>query len=242
MAPGGIPYVDQICDELNPVCGNPGACCDDATGICTTEFELACVGRFIAGATCDPDPFDPPCGEYVAPCASQPPNQVTGIFADIACAACPTGIQLLAENFVLGSERNVTGVRVWGGYYPGNIPLDNDLFIVKIYADDAGGVPGTELAVYGPTAATTRDTTGVVLFGVDEYVYTIDLAETLGPGTYWIAVYNDTATLATDSWFWEAGDLDVTAGIAGQAFTFADPPDTWNYDAATDMAFELICE
>ena len=50
------------CAQLDPPCGNPGACCDDGTGICTIEFEANCAGRFIPGAACEPDPFDPPCG------------------------------------------------------------------------------------------------------------------------------------------------------------------------------------
>ena len=57
----------KTCAELDPPCGNPGACCDDGTGVCTEELELNCVGRFRAGETCDPDPFTPPCGEFV-PC------------------------------------------------------------------------------------------------------------------------------------------------------------------------------
>ena len=31
---------------------------------CYIEFQANCPGRFVAGAECDPDPFDPPCGEW----------------------------------------------------------------------------------------------------------------------------------------------------------------------------------
>ena len=60
-----VHYSGESCDELDPMCGNPGACCDDDTAICTEEFKLNCTGRFVAGATCDPDPFTPACGEWV---------------------------------------------------------------------------------------------------------------------------------------------------------------------------------
>ena len=56
----------ETCAGMDPPCGNLGACCDDNTGECTEEFKLNCDGRFLSGATCDPDPFTPPCGEYHA--------------------------------------------------------------------------------------------------------------------------------------------------------------------------------
>ena len=66
-------HYQQACADLDPQCGNPGACCidnpppnEDPPGECTVEFELNCAGRFVAGATCDPDPFTPACGEYDA--------------------------------------------------------------------------------------------------------------------------------------------------------------------------------
>ncbi len=76
---GFQPVVDQLCADLDPACGNPGACCDEDAGICTTELALDCIGpRFAAGAPCDPDPFDPPCGEWVSVgvlyCPSNPDN------------------------------------------------------------------------------------------------------------------------------------------------------------------------
>ena len=52
----------QTCSELPP-CGNPGACCDDATGVCSVEYEYNCNGRFIPGETCATAEFDPPCGQ-----------------------------------------------------------------------------------------------------------------------------------------------------------------------------------
>jgi hypothetical protein len=67
---GGELYSLEFCDDLDPICGNPGACCidnppggTDPPGECTIELEELCSGRFLPGVECDPDPFDPPCGE-----------------------------------------------------------------------------------------------------------------------------------------------------------------------------------
>jgi hypothetical protein len=102
-------------------------------------------------------------------------------------------------------------------------------------------MPGAEIAKFGPMTS-ARTATGVVLFGVDEYLHELALELTLGAGTYWIELFNDTSG-STESWFWEAGSRDQAYGIAGQAYTFdAYPLESWSFDGSTDMAFELICE
>lgn len=61
---------DVLCADLDPACGNPGACCDYTSETCTWELELDCTnGRFRPGQTCASMPFDPPCGSgSYAPC------------------------------------------------------------------------------------------------------------------------------------------------------------------------------
>lgn len=54
----------EQCAEMEPECGTPGACCDDEAADCWSEYQVNCPGRFVPGATCEPDPFDPPCGEW----------------------------------------------------------------------------------------------------------------------------------------------------------------------------------
>ena len=105
-----------------------------------------------------------------------------------------------------------------------------------------GGTPGAEITSWGPLAATTKTATGVVLFGVSEYEYTIDLDPNLvlATGSYFVEIYNDT-TAVSDAWFWEAGNLDICAGIVGQAWTTTLPEEPWNYDPGTDMALDIIC-
>jgi hypothetical protein len=66
IAEGKDPYPDQLCADLDPACGDPGACCDDETAICTDDvLKLNCAGRHASAMPCDPDPFTPPCGEWV---------------------------------------------------------------------------------------------------------------------------------------------------------------------------------
>ncbi len=69
----GAPLVfhyQQGCEELDPPCGNPGACCLDGASTCTYEYDLHCAGRFHAGLPagvtigepCAVDPFLAWCG------------------------------------------------------------------------------------------------------------------------------------------------------------------------------------
>jgi hypothetical protein len=211
------------------------------TGIAVTGNCSAAVcgdGACTGDEDCCNCPVD--CGAYG--CLNQPQNGTNGIFSDLDCGACSTGIQLLADQFMIcdGVEIQLDQIRFWGGYWPDNNVTDPDLFTV-IFRDNNAGVPGGALLTLGPVAATTKTATGVVLFGVDEYVYTIDFDDLFIPaGIYFIEIYNDT-TGSTDQWFWEVGDLDSCAGVAGSAYSFTVPEEPWNYDAATDMSLELIC-
>jgi uncharacterized repeat protein (TIGR01451 family) len=168
----------------------------------------------------------------------QPPNQSNGIFADASCDLCG-GAQVLAENFVLGSSVNVGQIVFWTGYFPTDTPIDPDEITV-IFHEDAGGLPGAALYTES-NIAYDRVQTGVILFGVQEWMHTLTLATpvALGPGTYWVEIYNDTG-FGTDDMFWEVGDLDPANGIAGQAFAFEAPGSSWFYDPEADMAIQLI--
>ena len=170
---------------------------------------------------------------------NQPPNQTNGIFSDSACAHCGSGQQVLAENFVVTSGITICEITCLGGYFPSDTAI-TDTFTVLVHADDGAGLPGAVL--YSETGvASTRATTGVILFGVSEYAYVLTLAApvALSAGTYHLEMYNDTTASPGDSWFWEVGDLDATTGILGQAWTTVAPGSGWNYDGGTDMAFGI---
>ena len=239
---GGWPYECSYCiyglgGELIACDGEGGV---DPVGLTVYGMCQAAVcgdGICNGDETCLTCPED--CGE--CECLSQPPNASNGIFSDIDCDYCGSGpIQINIENFVMLEPATIYGLQFWGGYYPGNLVSDPDVFMV-IFREDAGGTPGAEIASYGPVAG-TRAATGVVLFGVDEYVYNIDIpALAFAAGTYWVEIYNDTSD-TTDSWFWEVGDLDPDAGVAGVGFTFTLPEEPWSLDAANNFALEIICD
>jgi len=218
----GLGGVDPVGITVTGDCAAPPECGD---GVCEPPLET-CI-------TCPED-----CGE--CGCPEQPKNEQNGLFSDLNCDFCGTGVQVIADNFLLTADQTVQSIEFWGGYYPDNLPSDPDQFYVLFLADD-GGAPGDPVWSIGPVAATTKSTTGVVLFGVDEYVYTIDLGADLVAGTYWIELYTDTSD-TTDSWFWETGNLDPVVGIAGSAWTPESPdPATWNLDPATELSFILTC-
>jgi hypothetical protein len=228
----GTPQCAQYVGEV--ICGNvpPTACCvdGDCIGDLTPDDCDAAGGFSVAGETCD---------NFVCPTSLfQPPNQSNGIFSDPDCDFCG-GIQLLADNFMLPGETEITSIEFWGGYFPDNLPLSPDVITV-IFREDAAGSPGAAIETYGPQDADMRDDTGVDLFGVDEYHYVFNTPSriVLPAGTYWIELYNDTSA-NTDSWFWEVGDADPIFGIIGSAFTFTLPEEPWSLDAVNDFALRF---
>ena len=219
-----------------------GICCDYGDGWYSVYHDGQPVcggGEFGHSETCSNIGWD--CGEGPK-CMVQPPNQLNGIFSDLDCTPnCPTGMQILAENFVLNQEDQIDSLRWWGSYYPGDSEPD-DCFTVIFRNDDGTGMPGDEINRL-ECVAPARVQTGVVLFGVHEWEYWLDLDpnKVLGPGAYFVEIYTDT-TGNPDIWFWETGNSDPNKGIPGQAFTLTLPEPPWNYDAATDMALEVICK
>jgi hypothetical protein len=172
----------------------------------------------------------------------QAPDQVNGIFSDVACSACTTtGTQVVADNFALATTETLEVITIWSGYFPGNTPTTTDPLTVIIH-NDAAGAPGA--VVYQESnVASTRATTGIILFGVEEYRHTLTLAApvSLPPGTYWIEIYNDSAIGGSpDDFFWETGAPDTVGnGIPGTVFSTTAPGTAWAASTATDFAVQL---
>ncbi|PWB69103.1 MAG: hypothetical protein C3F15_15665 [Holophagae bacterium] len=170
---------------------------------------------------------------------AQAPNAVNGLFSDLGCELCPTGVQIIAENFVIstgGVGVNVNQIVIWGGYYPSNVPVPANFEILFQY--DNAGVPGGVL--YQASLLPSADVlTGVTLFGVSEHQVTFDFPPvTLPDGTYFVEIHTNTG-VGNDAWFWETGNLDGTHGVAGSTWATEYPATAWNYDPATDLSITL---
>ncbi len=171
---------------------------------------------------------------------NQVPNQNNGFFSDAHCDGCSGGTQVVAENFTITQMQTIGQIVLWGGYYPDDTPINPDHFTV-IFHEDSGGVPGATIAT-ATDVPYVRTQTGVILFGVHEWMYTLTLntSISLSPGNYWVEIYNDTGT-ATDDFFWETGDVDTIGnGLMGSAWATSAPGSGWNYDSNTELAIQLM--
>jgi hypothetical protein len=169
----------------------------------------------------------------------QQPNAVNGLFADVSCDLCG-GSQVLAENFSLSGSVDIGQINFWTGYFPTDTPIDPDEITV-IFHTDSGGLPGPAIYTESPVAY-ERVQTGVILFGVHEWLHTLTLDSpvTLGPGNYWVELYNDTGFAGFD-FFWETGNPDTIGnGLPGSVFAFTAPGSGWNFDPFTELAIQLL--
>ena len=178
----------------------------------------------------------PPCSGGCDTHLYQAPNASNGIFSDASCDLCAQP-QVLADQFVNDVDQDICSLNVWGGYFPGNTAL-SDVFTLIVH-DDAAGLPGAVIYTESGVSA-TRVMTGNVLFGVDEWEYTVTpaaLIPMLAGNTYWIELYNDTGA-GTDDWFWEVGD-ETAPGLAGSGFAFEAPGVTWNFDTVNSFSLQV---
>lgn len=172
----------------------------------------------------------------------QPPNQTSGIFSDLDCAAClPTSLQqVVAENFILDTPNTIAQLVVWGVYAPNNTIPEKDDFTVTFRSDNAG-LPG-EVISTETHIPTERVDTGLNLFAMDEHMYTLTLINpiTLTPGRYWVEVFNNT-TDSPDTFTWETGDPDPVYGLFNAVFSAFYPNPSWRTgNPVTDFALQLI--
>ena len=163
----------------------------------------------------------------------QAPNGLNGFFAD------PAFPQIVADNFIsTGGGLLNYELTFYGGYFP-NDPLPTDAFTVNLY-NDAGGLPGGAATLITSGSADSRTATGNILFGVQEYEYSLNLGNLdLVAGTYWIEISNSPGILPNDVWFWETGDLDPVNGIDDAAFSI-DGGLTWaSLGPGNNLAFTI---
>jgi len=173
----------------------------------------------------------------------QAPNGVNGLFADSNCLLCGTLQQTIADNVNIttaGPAVAITELVIWGGYYPENIPNTTDDFTFIIH-DDNAGQPGNVLFTVSGVQATSRVTTGIQLFGTDEYMFTFDFSASPIPvpttGIYWLELFNN--SVESGNFYWETGNLDATNGILGSGWYTTTPGTAWNLDPANDLAVQI---
>ena len=166
---------------------------------------------------------------------SQAPNQVNGLFNDGDCAACGTGAQSIADNFVLDDSVSVGEVMWWGGYFPGDI-FSSEPYTIMFHTD-SGGLPGAMISSESQVPSATA--TGVILFGVSEYEFDMVISPVaLDPGVYWIEIFTNTTGNA-DQAFWETGVTDPVNGIFDAVFSTTVPGTTWG-NTGLDHALVLF--
>ena len=170
-------------------------------------------------------------------------NQVSdpfnGFFSDDDCASCiPSGQQTVADNFVAPKDGDISEICFNGGYFPNNIN-QTDAFTITFYSNNAG-LPGAVIAGPMPLNLSSKATTGVILFGINEYSYQGSfnpVAVTAGT-TYFVSIVNSTPG-NIDSWAWITGAIDAVNGITGHGFSFEVPAVSWNPDPSVEQAFTL---
>ena len=113
-----------------------------------------------------------------------------------------------ADDFQLAATSTITLVRWWGFYQGSNIPLEPDVFTLRIFADNAGSPAIAPLSEWHLDKVHRR-ATGLVSSGYDVYEYTATLKPRLAlpPGTHWLSIVNDvdTESVGTD-WLWMLSD------------------------------------
>ena len=237
---------DGAWDHLTAYCiqaldGTTLACDGEGSGSLPTGMTIygSCVPlvcgdgncQWEGGENCATCPED--CGD--CRCPSQPVLAGGNAYgSDIACDYCDPnepGVQVLADNFRIFEETMLSTIRFWGAYTPGDeVPTDAFTVIIR---EALGNYPGEALVTFSPIAATRTS------LGDGDYEYTVDLDYALDPGTYWLEIYNDTAS-STETWGWYAGTADDEPySIPGAAYA-ATMPEDWML-SSFELAFELEC-
>ncbi len=166
----------------------------------------------------------------------QPPDQTTGIFSDTSCDFCSSGIQSIAEDFVLSTDGTIYSISIWGIYFDTDTLMPDNWTV--IFHADTGAGPGVAL-----NTQTNVPTSLIVIgdfFGYTEYQYTLtlDTPVPLNAGSYWVEIYTDTG-YGTDDWAWETGTVDSTSGRPGFAYAFETPGTVWATDPSLDLSIQV---
>ena len=141
-----------------------------------------------------------------------------------------------ADDFILSSASQLTGLNWWGIYAFDNIVQGPDAFTVRIFSD-AGITPSSSPLFEFSLGDLGRVDTGVDSFGLEVYAYSglLPSPVNLESGTtYWLSIVNNTEANATDNWFWQR----VTR-FSGQVAVRESDSDYWGTLYPATLAFNL---
>ena len=117
-----------------------------------------------------------------------------------------------------------------------NVPLDPDVFTIRIFAD-AGGHPDATPLAEEQLVRVRRSLTGLTTGGLDIYEYVAQLKPRLAltAGVYWLSIVNDVMVEETSTdWLWVLNDLSA----GNYAFRFNDGS-AWESVHPFTLAFEI---
>jgi hypothetical protein len=168
----------------------------------------------------------------------QDPDQANAYMSDADPMPGNTVAYSMAENFSLTEPRTINTLVIWGLYVPNSGDSVTDAFTVSVLEDDRG-LPGAVISSES-SVVFSRTKTGAILFGYDEWTYSMALANPvmLSPGTYFIEVFNDTAG-SPATFFWETGSLDAEHGGVGAVGAPEVPGVNWEYDSTIELSVRI---
>lgn len=139
-----------------------------------------------------------------------------------------------ADNFSLASNKTIGSIQFWGLWFNNLVGVEN--FTAVFYGDE-GGSPGSVLATISLTNVVSS-TTGIDVFGFDEYLHTADLATAFDAeagSTYYLSIFNDSGLGDDGTWAWESSAAE-DIGWLSQDFGSTFDSD----DRVGGFAFRLI--
>jgi len=226
--PNGVPDECDIADGTSEDCNNNAVPdeCDIATGF---------------SEDCNTDGIPDEC--QLGNCLNQYSTTTGGAASDLACEDCSSGVQVMADQFVLSGGSSVVGLRWRGAYAPADDASIHDRFFIEIRPDNGGEPGAAPVATLGPFEADLKLDTGDTFPSSRrefEYTHMLPNPVALGAGTYWVLIYNDTQT-SPDFWNWSIAPTDPVSGIPGRALSSTGPNGPWN-SVASDCALQVYCD
>jgi hypothetical protein len=141
-----------------------------------------------------------------------------------------------ADDFFLAAPSTISQVRWWGIYQGSNVPLEPDVFTLRIFAG-AGGLPAVIPIFEEQVSRVRRQKTGGLSGGYDVYEYNVSLRPRveLPAGTYWISVVEDVDVEELGvAWLWSLSSNSE----GNHAYRFVDNT-TWAAQHSFTLAFEI---